>query len=57
MLIVVFIIMDSETTPLYALVTLILAAYVIYRRLNRVSIADIPGPEPESWLMGMLSQA
>ncbi|KAJ7640871.1 cytochrome P450 [Mycena polygramma] len=34
-----------------------LTLYVVYRRLTRVSLADIPGPEPESWLMGSTREA
>ncbi len=45
--------MESATFSLYILASLLLTAYIVYRLLNRVSIADIPGPEPESWLLGM----
>jgi hypothetical protein len=27
-------------------------AYTLYRRWTRISISDIPGPEPESFLLG-----
>jgi hypothetical protein len=30
-----------------------LTVYTVYRRWARISVADIPGPEPESFLLGM----
>ncbi|KAJ7278476.1 cytochrome P450 [Mycena rebaudengoi] len=32
------------------------ALYLIYRRWTRISIADVPGPEPESFLLGSLPE-
>ncbi|KAJ7871094.1 cytochrome P450, partial [Mycena leptocephala] len=32
-------------------------AYTLYRRWTRISISDIPGPEPESFLLGSQRQA
>ncbi|KAJ7754585.1 cytochrome P450 [Mycena metata] len=36
---------------LFAL-SVLLTLYHIYRRWNRISVADIPGPEPDSFLLG-----
>ncbi|KAJ6557510.1 cytochrome P450 [Mycena capillaripes] len=32
-------------------------AYTVYRRWSRISISDIPGPEPESFLLGSQREA
>jgi hypothetical protein len=32
---------------------LIILVYSIYRRLSRISVADVPGPSPESFILGM----
>lgn len=32
----------------------ILVVFEAYRRLTRISIAKVPGPEPESFLLGLL---
>ena len=45
--------MNSAADSFQVLVGLILASYLIYRWSNHVSVADIPGPEPESWWLGM----
>ncbi|KDQ51422.1 hypothetical protein JAAARDRAFT_41090 [Jaapia argillacea MUCL 33604] len=34
----------------------IVALYLAYRRSSRISLADVPGPEPESFLLGNLRQ-
>ncbi|PCH35645.1 cytochrome P450 [Wolfiporia cocos MD-104 SS10] len=44
----------SSTTGLLLLGGLLL--YAVIKRLKRTSLADVPGPEPESFLMGNLSQ-
>jgi hypothetical protein len=31
---------------------IILVVHIIYRRLTRISIADVPGPTPESFILG-----
>ncbi|KAJ7671826.1 cytochrome P450 [Mycena rosella] len=36
--------------------TVVLTLYIIYRRWTRISIADIPGPEPGSFLLGCLPE-
>ncbi|KAJ7128780.1 cytochrome P450 [Mycena crocata] len=36
--------------------SIVLTLYTIYRRWTRISIADVPGPEPESWLLGCLPE-
>jgi hypothetical protein len=33
-------------------VSIVCALYLIYHRWTRISLADIPGPEPESFLLG-----
>jgi hypothetical protein len=38
---------------LYALLSLLGILYALYRRAMHTSIAKIPGPEPESFLLGM----
>ena len=40
------------TDSLYVLIGLTLSTYLVYRWFNGVTIADIPGPEPESWSLG-----
>ena len=37
----------------FCLLALIFFYLKIYRRRTRVSIADIPGPKPESFILGM----
>ena len=46
----------NSADSVYILLSLILASYLIYRWSNRASIADIPGPEPESWWLGVYGQ-
>ncbi|KAJ7037972.1 cytochrome P450 [Mycena alexandri] len=41
----------SVLQPLFAL-SIVLTLYHIYRRWNRISVADIPGPEADSFLLG-----
>ena len=36
-------------------VVLLTVLYQLYRKLTRISVADIPGPEPESFILGKLS--
>ncbi|KAJ7869952.1 cytochrome P450 [Mycena olivaceomarginata] len=42
--------------PLSVLVV-VWIAYMLYRRWTRISISDIPGPEPESFLLGSQREA
>ncbi|KDQ56231.1 hypothetical protein JAAARDRAFT_158180 [Jaapia argillacea MUCL 33604] len=46
--------MDASTTGCAAAGLALL--YVIYRRFTRISIADVPGPAPESFLLGNLRE-
>lgn len=32
---------------------IIIVLHRIYRRFSRISIADVPGPAPESFILGM----
>ncbi|KAJ7691727.1 cytochrome P450 [Mycena rosella] len=43
--------MESLPPSIFA-VPLILIVYTIYRQWTRISVADVPGPEPESFLLG-----
>ncbi|KAJ7691720.1 cytochrome P450 [Mycena rosella] len=43
--------MESFPQSIFA-VLLILTVYTIYRQWTRISVADVPGPEPESFLLG-----
>lgn len=42
--------------PIFAFITLsgFAALYALYRRYTRISIAHIPGPRSESFILGML---
>jgi len=41
--------------PPFIVVALLAVLYQLYRKLTRISVADIPGPEPESFVLGKLS--
>ncbi|KAJ7691702.1 cytochrome P450 [Mycena rosella] len=47
--------MESFPQSIFA-VPLILIVYTIYRQWTRISVADVPGPEPESFLLGCLPE-
>ncbi|KAJ7188982.1 cytochrome P450 [Mycena filopes] len=34
----------------------LVCCYTTYRRFTRISVADVPGPEPSSWLLGNMPQ-
>jgi hypothetical protein len=38
----------------FVAVALLAVIYQLYRKLTRISVADIPGPEPESFILGKL---
>lgn len=44
--------MDNWT--LVAVIAVFLGVYVIFRLYNRISIADVPGPESDSFVFGWL---
>lgn len=44
----------ESLTPYLFLSLSILFLYGVYRRLTRISLDDIPGPEPESFWLGVL---
>ncbi|OCH89441.1 cytochrome P450 [Obba rivulosa] len=44
----------ERTGSLLGLLGATALVYVVYRRFTRISLADIPGPDPESFLLGNL---
>ncbi|KAJ6533332.1 cytochrome P450 [Mycena vulgaris] len=45
--------LPQTVLTLFAALTL----YILYRRFTRISLADIPGPKPESWLLGSMAES
>jgi len=43
---------SMELVFIIAFVCFFSALYNLYRRSSRISIADIPGPKPDSFLLG-----
>ncbi|KAJ7744693.1 cytochrome P450 [Mycena metata] len=41
---------------LIACLFVFLVCYTTYRHFTRISVADVPGPEPSSWLLGNMPQ-
>lgn len=36
-----------------ALLIALVLSYIVYRKYNRISLTSIPGPKPESFLLGI----
>jgi len=50
----IFTTMDPLSQVAAASFASLVVVYTVYRRYAGISLADIPGPEPASFLMGML---